>query len=186
MISGELRHEGRARACILYIDPPPTSCSHAQGKPGHPAWTLGPQGLRGRPGCPPNTPRVLPALSEPLSCANLSLESVSCLACSYLPQFTLCSPSPQGSEFVPYMAPGWRMEPRVTPSLCPPEKRVVSGEGRILLGSCSLSQVPMPTSPILALTGGRQAALFGVSCSPLPLTLLGRKGECQSLGARGL
>lgn len=41
----------------------------------------------------------------------------------------------------------------------------------------------MLTSPLHALTGGRQAALFGASCSPLPLTLLGRKGECQPLGA---
>lgn len=44
----------------------------------------------------------------------------------------------------------------------------------------------MLTSPLHALTGGRQAALFGASCSPLPLTLLGRKGECQSLGAEVL
>lgn len=44
----------------------------------------------------------------------------------------------------------------------------------------------MLTSPLHALTGGRQAALFGASCSPLPLILLGRKGECQSLGAEVL
>lgn len=39
--------------------------------------------------------------------------------------------------------------------------------------------------PHHALTGGRQAVLFGASCSPLSLTLLGRKGECQPLGAEG-
>lgn len=62
---------------------------------------------------------------------------------------------------------------------------LTGGEDRVS-GSHPPSQVPMLASPLHALTGGRQVALFGVSCSPLPLTLLGRKGECQSLGAEVL
>lgn len=49
VISGKLRHEGRAWACVLYIDLLPVSYSRAQGKPGLQTWTLGPHGQAQRP-----------------------------------------------------------------------------------------------------------------------------------------
>lgn len=136
MISGELRHEGRARACILYIDPPPASCSCAWGKPGCQAWTYGPHRLR-----------VLPALAEPPQlCIPFPWER-ELPGLSHLPQFTLCSPSPQGSEFVPQCG-SWAEDGARGQPLCVLQRRGLcpglTGEGRVLLGSCSLSQMPMP------------------------------------------
>lgn len=62
---------------------------------------------------------------------------------------------------------------------------LTGGEDRVS-GSHPPSQVPMLTSPLHALTGGRQVALFGASCSPLPLTLLAGRVSASLLGQRCL
>lgn len=168
MISGELRRKGRARACILYIDLPPSSCSRARGQPGCQAWTHGPHRLRGRPCCPPNTPECSWLWPSPLSCANLSLGSSSCLACPTCLGLPSALSSPQGSEFVPPCG-SWA-EAGARP-LWPPEKRVVrraAWRRQGLVGLMCPSQMATPTSPRLPLQGEDRRRCLECPASPSP------------------
>lgn len=117
----------------------------------------------------PQHPRVLLALAEPLQLCKPFPWELELPGLSHLPRFTLCPPSPQGSEFVLMwlLGRGWSQG---SAPLCPPEKGA-AWRRQSLVGIMSPVTDAHADFPPLALTGGRQAALVGVSCVPLPLTL---------------
>lgn len=166
MISGELRREGRARACILYIDLPPLAYSHARGQPGCQAWTHGPHGLRGRPCCPPNTPECSWLWPSPFSCANLSLGSSSCLACPTCLGLPSALQVPRAVSL--FSCGSWAEAGARGQPLSVPPRRGLPGEGRVLLGLCPLSQMPTPTSPRLPLQGEDRRRWLECPASPSP------------------
>lgn len=121
----------------------------------------------------PQHPRVLLALAEPPQLCNPFPWELELPGLAHLPRFILCPPSPQGSEFVPSCGSWAEAGARGQPLSVPPEKRAAWSSRDSCWDYVPCHRCPrrLPSHPPLALTGGRQAALFGVSYVPLPLTL---------------
>lgn len=131
----------------------------------------------------PQHPRVLLALAETPQLCKPFLGSSSCLACLTCLGLPSALQVPRAVSLFSHVASGQRLEPGVSPSLYPREKvcleKAESCWDYVPCHRCP-RRLP-PTCPYRGKTGGAGWSVL----RPPPLDTLGRKGECQSFGARG-